>query len=258
MSKRCNKCKEIKDYSLFCKNKNTSDGYHRYCKECKKIENNKNRDYNINYRISNYEYKRIPLMVDGNRRCYSCNNYKPLNNFCKNKGEIDGINRLCKECKSKENIINKEYNNKYYHNNKETYINLYFPKQNQNNKIKYNNDPIYKLRVVLKNRLTQTLKRQKVYKTNKMIPLLGCDLNEVKQHLELKFKPECSWGNHGILWEIDPIIPCSKFDLSDPEQQKICFHYTNLQPLFKTTEIARSFGYLNEIGNRDKSDNYYE
>ncbi len=44
------------------------------------------------------------------------------------------------------------------------------------------------------------------------------------------------------------------FDLTKEEEQKLCFHYTNLQPLFKTTQIANSLGY-NEIGNRDKSDN---
>jgi len=32
-------------------------------------------------------------------------------------------------------------------------------------------------------------------------------------------------------------------------------YYTNLQPLFKTTEIAKSLGYINEMGNRNKSDN---
>jgi hypothetical protein len=40
-----------------------------------------------------------------------------------------------------------------------------------------------------------------------------------------------SWNNHGSYWEIDHIKPCSSFDLTDIEQQKQCFHYTNLQPL---------------------------
>ncbi len=39
-----------------------------------------------------------------------------------------------------------------------------------------------------------------------------------------------SWENRSD-WHIDHIIPCSAFDLSKPEQQAICFHYTNMQPL---------------------------
>ena len=45
-------------------------------------------------------------------------------------------------------------------------------------------------------------------------------------------------------------------DLTKKEEQQKCFHYTNLQPLFKTTEIAKQFGYENEVGNRNKSNIY--
>ena len=62
-----------------------------------------------------------------------------------------------------------------------------------------------------------------------------------------------SWKNHGDVWEIDHIIPCFQFDLTNIKQQKECFHYTNIQPLFKTTKIAESFGYFDKIGNRNKS-----
>ncbi len=61
-----------------------------------------------------------------------------------------------------------------------------------------------------------------------------------------------TWENYGKVWEIDHIIPCSRFDLSKEGEQKKCFHYSNLQPLFKTTDIAQEYGYLNEIGNRNK------
>ena len=42
-------------------------------------------------------------------------------------------------------------------------------------------------------------------------------------------------------------------NLLNKEEQKQCFNFTNFQPLFKTTEIAKSFGDINEIGNREKS-----
>jgi hypothetical protein len=44
--------------------------------------------------------------------------------------------------------------------------------------------------------------------------------------------------NHGI-WHIDHITPCTAFDLTDPEQQKKCFHYTNLQPLWASDNIRK-------------------
>lgn len=32
-------------------------------------------------------------------------------------------------------------------------------------------------------------------------------------------------------WHIDHVKPCSKFDLSDPDQVKECFSWKNLRPL---------------------------
>ncbi len=40
-----------------------------------------------------------------------------------------------------------------------------------------------------------------------------------------------TWDNYGK-WQIDHKIPCASFDLTDPEQQKSCFHFSNLQPLW--------------------------
>jgi hypothetical protein len=67
-----------------------------------------------------------------------------------------------------------------------------------------------------------------------------------------------NWSNHGVVWEIDHIIPLSSFDFKKEIEIYKAFHYTNLQPLFKTTEIAESYGYKNEIGNRNKGDKYDE
>jgi hypothetical protein len=59
------------------------------------------------------------------------------------------------------------------------------------------------------------------------------------QHLKDHFLPEMNWDNYGA-WHIDHIRPCASFDLTDPEQQKQCFHYTNLQPLWAADNIRKA------------------
>ena len=58
-------------------------------------------------------------------------------------------------------------------------------------------------------------------------------------HLEKQFQSGMTRENHGK-WHIDHIIPCTAFDLTDPEQQKKCFHYTNLQPLWAIDNMKKS------------------
>lgn len=71
--------------------------------------------------------------------------------------------------------------------------------------------------------------------------LLGCSVEELKTHIESMFKPGMSWDNWGRFgWHIDHIIPCVAFNLADPEQQKQCFHYTNLQPLWAHENQTKS------------------
>lgn len=70
--------------------------------------------------------------------------------------------------------------------------------------------------------------------------LLGCTVPELIIHLESLFKDGMTWQNKGIKgWHIDHIRPCASFDLSDPEQQRMRFHYTNLQPLWWHENISK-------------------
>ena len=88
----------------------------------------------------------------------------------------------------------------------------------------------FKIMKILRSRFHQAIKHTKKY--DSILKLIGCSLNDLKQHLEEQFKPEMSWSNYGKIWEIDHIIPCSSFDLTKLEEQQKCFHYTNTQPLF--------------------------
>lgn len=61
--------------------------------------------------------------------------------------------------------------------------------------------------------------------------LIGCSSAAFKEHIENLFTPGMTWENRAE-WHIDHIIPCAAFDLTDPEQQRACFHYSNMRPLW--------------------------
>lgn len=141
--------------------------------------------------------------------------------------------------KNKENIYakNSEYHKKWYQENKESKL----LKNKEYNEKRENEDPEYKLRRRLRSRLTIALKKYlKVpYKERNINLLIGCSLEELKQYLQAQFKEDMEWENHGKLWHIDHIKPCHLFDLSDIEQQRLCFNYKNLQPLYAQENLKK-------------------
>ena len=94
----------------------------------------------------------------------------------------------------------------------------------------------FKILTLLRGRITKALKGYNKYSTT--VELLGCSTDELWTHLESKFTEGMTKENHGE-WHVDHIIPCSSFDLTDPEQQAKCFHYTNLQPLWALDNIKK-------------------
>jgi hypothetical protein len=92
----------------------------------------------------------------------------------------------------------------------------------------------------LRKSLQDNLKKYGGKKSDRTINLLGCTITEFITHIESQFKDGMSWENRGFYgWHIDHIIPCALFDLTDPEQQRKCFHYTNLQPLWWMDNILK-------------------
>lgn len=226
--KKCTKCLQEKEYLNFYKKSSSKDGYNNICIPCKIEYNNSKKEHNQLYYLENKER-------------YQLNNKKYYQNN-KQKTKQKSIEWFKNNPKRKYEI-QKKWNQKNLQ---------YFKKWRKN---KWDNDINYKIRVLLGNRLNEILKKNQTYKGNNIVEILNCSLDYLKQHISTQFLPEMSWDNHGEIWEIDHIKPCASFDLTDIEQQKECFHYTNLQPLFKTTEIAKNLGYRNQIGNRNKSKN---
>jgi hypothetical protein len=105
-----------------------------------------------------------------------------------------------------------------------------------NSRKKYDID--FKLVTYLRSRVSSLLKKS--VKTDKTIPLLGCSISELKKHLESSWLEGMSWDNYGFYgWHIDHIKPCNTFDFSSEEDQKICFHYSNLRALWAKDNLSR-------------------
>ena len=94
----------------------------------------------------------------------------------------------------------------------------------------------YKLKEVVRARMNIALAYN--WKGVKTAELLGASISEVWNHLEKQFQPGMTRKNHG-LWHIDHIKPCAAFDFSFLEQQKKCFHYTNLRPLWAKDNLKK-------------------
>lgn len=113
----------------------------------------------------------------------------------------------------------------YYKNNKQKIS----KRINQYNKKRKKHDIGYKIKCNLVKRLCMVIKRNE--RKGHTVELLGCSINDFKNHIKSKFTEGMTWENYGE-WHIDHIIPCAVFDFTKTEAQKFCFHYTNMKPMW--------------------------
>ena len=113
---------------------------------------------------------------------------------------------------------------------------LYKPRRNQRARDKRATDPSHKIRVNLGSRICKAVKHG--HKSAKTMDLIGCTIEELKQHLQGKFEDGMTFDNYGE-WHIDHITPCIAFNLLDPEEQRKCFNWENLQPLWAKDNMSK-------------------
>jgi len=110
--------------------------------------------------------------------------------------------------------------------------------QNKRYKERIINDVDYKMGLYLRIRIRMAL--QGKLKSDSTIELIGCDIKYLKDYLESQFDDEMSWTNWSMCgWHIDHIRPCASFDLSKEEEQRECFHYSNMQPLWARDNLRK-------------------
>lgn len=149
-----------------------------------------------------------------------------------NKGELSQKNKVWRNTLSPQRIKEmKRYYKEYRIKNKD--------KINEKCRLRRKNDLQYKISHNLRKRVGDFLRG--LSKSKKTMELLGCSFQDFKIHIEKQFKEGMSWENYGPNgWHMDHILPCASFDLSKPEEQAKCFHYTNLQPLWAIDNYKKS------------------
>lgn len=205
--KTCTKCKETKNLTDFNNKKQSKDGYNTQCKIC------------INKRNKEYREKLGDKFRERQMKYYYKNHDKVL--------ELK--HRYTLKTKDKKS----EYDIEYRANNKEKIA--AYKKEWTKNKLK--TDIEFKLKRNLRRRVHHALKGS--HKSDRTFNLIGCNISEFKKHIESQFQEGMTWENYGKEWHIDHIVPCFTFDLTDKEQQKICFHYSNQRPLWATDNLKR-------------------
>ncbi len=205
----------------------------RICKTC-----------NIEKDINEYRCKIIKTKPSYEHNCKKCS-------YTKGKERVKNLKitdpEKYNEIKTKQAIKDKNYydnnkdrinqrNNQYYANNRidirkqRKIYNSLHPDIVREHRIKFLSKRSNKIAQSLRKRIRQTIGSGK-----KAPELLGCDINEFLGWLEFNFDldyhKEMSLENHGKIWELDHVIPCSKFNLENEDDKKKCFNWTNVAPL---------------------------
>lgn len=235
--KQCTKCKEEKQFSQYNRDRTSKDGLRSSCKLClsaqRKIylENNKEKDLVTRRK---YREKNREKILTKQKQYREKNKEKILERNRKyrenNRERVVAIEKKSRE-KNKEKVV--EWNRKYREKNREKII----AKRRKYRKRKMATCPMYRMVHCLRQRLRAALRGK--CKSASTMALLGCTFKQVKKHLEKQFVEGMSWENYGEIWHTDHMRPCASFDLSDAEQQRRCFHYSNLQPLFASENMSK-------------------
>lgn len=94
---------------------------------------------------------------------------------------------------------------------------------------KHKHDPRWKAEHNLRVRLNKFLDG---HKSLTLRTLLGCSKDTLIKHLGKQFQKGMGWKNYGRSWQIDHVTPCAEFDLTNTDDQRKCFHFSNLRPMW--------------------------
>ncbi len=247
--KTCTCCD--KEYPLtieyFYQRKDRKSGFSSACKKCTNVRGKKYRDA---YRENNGK------SIAARKKEYRQKHKKEIAEYSKRYREEHS-----KECNARNRRYDREHKEErrryflsYGKNNRER-LAEYAKQYRRNNRQKINKylrdrrktDIRYRIAKNLQSRIQRAVRLHGSRKSERTMKLLGCHVEELIKHLESQFLPGMTWQNYGKKWHIDHIRPCVSFNLVDIEEQKKCFNYTNLQPLWAEDNLKKSSWYKGKL-----------
>jgi len=241
LEKCCSRCGIIKNNNFFIPNRNI-------CKECR---NTKSRE----------KYNLIKIDNELEQKCSSCNILKLNSLFIKNR-------KICIECNNnKRRIIystNEEHRIKTIKQSTEYKQKIIIEKKKikeleiginniqcnycheikPNNKFRHNrlkckicerDEPTSKIIRNVRSRIFSAIK----FKSNHTIHYLGCNSTDYLKWL-LNCNSSFTFQNYGKEWHIDHVIPLSKFEILNEEQQLVAFNWRNTMPLSVKQNLSKN------------------
>lgn len=241
--KQCTKCQEIKPIDHFYESKRNKTGRVTRCIICARNSGKdwyqKNKD---KHKATGIEWKE----KNKERHKQYITEYNRLNRDRIRVGRIEYkkenkevIARKNREYYLRTKDKRREYERMYESQNKEerkAYLKTW-------RKDKMKNDIQYNIKHKLRSRLREALNTSGMRKSIKTMDLLGCTVLEFRAHIESLFYGNMSWKNMGLgkgKWQMDHKIAIGLFDLSNLDQQKQCFHWSNIQPLSHEDHLVKS------------------
>jgi len=199
--------------------------------------------------------------------CSNCKIEKSFDQFNKGQDKF-GLQYWCKNCRKQYRLAHKaeikqywkqhyqdhkaekkQYGKQHYQDHKaemkqqmKQYRLAHKAERKQYNKNKYHTDINYKISCYLRTRILSALKNNS--KSKSTMKLVGCSIDFFRSYYESKFTEGMSWEKvmNGEI-HCDHRRPCASFDLSKPSEQRKCFHYTNLQPLWAKDNLEKGKKY---------------
>ena len=164
-------------------------------------------------------------LENGKKYCHCCDRLKNIDQFRKDSHKPDKLTTQCAKCRQKRR-------KKWYRNNKKHFFSYMkeWRKENKDWTRRWRSEyrkkrPEQRAANNVRKRLKAILKQKNI---ESQVKGVGCNVKELKQHLESHFKDGMTWENYGSDWHIHHIKPLHTFDLTKKSEQLAANHYSNL------------------------------